>query len=154
MNIFNLLTPKVLDIVQHFTLEWQMNLYVNLNQGSWLVSVAKMYVSQFYHSHCTNKVFFCTNKVCLAPFEVIWAHRWVWKALPKQEYIICNMYRVFNVLTVASIGTKLCEVTNKDILDLEWVFVILNIFEINYSQLIQYEILEKLVTLICCPIPI
>ena len=27
--------------------------------------------------------------------------------------------------------------------------VILNIFEINYSQLIQYEILEKLVTYIC-----
>ena len=26
--------------------------------------------------------------------------------------------------------------------------IILNIFEINYSQLIQYEILEKLVTLI------
>ena len=28
-------------------------------------------------------------------------------------------------------------------------FTILNIFEIKYSQLIQYEILEKLVTCIC-----
>ena len=29
--------------------------------------------------------------------------------------------------------------------------IVLNIFEINYSQLIQYEILEKLVTFIPLP---
>ena len=34
------------------------------------------------------------------------------------------------------------------ILDLERVTTFLNIFEIDYSQLIQYEILEKLVTYI------
>ena len=43
---------------------------------------------------------------------------------------------------------KLGLVATIDILDLEWMLLFQNMFEINYSQLIQYEVLEKLVTFI------
>ena len=39
-----------------------------------------------------------------------------------------------------------------DILDLDYMLQFRNMFEINYSQLIQYEILEKLVTYIQYPV--